>query len=80
MSEFDAVFWYEVKNPNATTRSVALCYAILMASTPAIHPGAWRKINDGIMVHQGGNAGLQKVKKAAWEIYTGVSRINEVAP
>jgi len=80
MSEFDAVFWFEVKSPNATTRSIAICYALLMASTPAIHPAAWRKVNDGVMVHHGGAAGLRKVKRDAWEIYTGVSQINEPQP
>ena len=51
MSEFDAMFWFEVKSPNATTRSIALSRqrTTVLGSTPKSSDSACMLIPSGAM-------------------------------
>lgn len=82
----DKLFWSEVKNGNATARSVAICYALLIAEDRSLaasmgdryQPRDWRPINDGVMAHRGGAQALERVKALAWKINDAAAKVNEV--
>lgn len=78
----DDVFLWEVKAPGSTLRSIAVCYALLIAEEAALktvygpthEPRDWREINDSIMLYYRGVFGLERVKTLAWKIHDGLAK------
>lgn len=82
---FAQLFCGEIKNPRATRRSIAICYALLISkvayerSTGGHQDYNWQSYNTLIMDRFGGMRGLEAVKRMAWEINDAAASVNEVA-
>ena len=78
MTAPELLFWAEVSSAKATQRSLAVCYALLIAQDAARQErgeppkqGWWRGINEAIAERLGQDT-VQKsdaFRKVAWDIY-----------
>lgn len=75
MTPAERIFWAEVKAPRATSRSLKLCYAILMATHASDGADFWPAIHEALRgrldladFHK-----LDRFKQEAWSIYEAVA-------
>lgn len=82
MTGSEAIFWSEVKAPRSNSRSLKLCYAILMTQHACVGADFWPTIHDALRERFPDLADYKKLdrfKCEAWEIFESVAAIQKAA-
>jgi len=88
MTAAEQLFWAEVRSPKSTARSVAVCYALLLAYAAGrfkagdpVDGDFWRPINDAINERFGLNTSrkIDRFRKVAWDINGAACEVRDAA-
>lgn len=88
MSAPEQLFWAEARSPHSTVRSVAVCYALLIAyaaarlRTDPVDADFWSKINAGVNERFGWETRrdirkIDRLRKMAWDINAAAVAVRE---
>ena len=81
MTGSEAIFWAEIKAKRANSRSLKLCYAILMAQHADGGADFWPAIHDALRerLDLSDYRKLHRFKCEAWEIYNAVPAVQRAS-
>lgn len=88
MTAAEQLYWAEVNSPKSTSRSLAVCYALLIAYAAGRHkagdpvgPEFWRPINEALNARLGldSTRKIDRFRKVAWDINGAACDVREAA-
>lgn len=82
MTGAEQLFWAEVSSEKSTRRSVAVCYALLIAVFAGEGGDFWRPVNNAVNERFGLTNVRQQdsFRKIAWDIHGAASKRGRLAP
>lgn len=80
MTPAERIFWAEVKAPRANSRSLKLCYALLMAMHAGDGADFWPAIHEALRsrLDLSDYKKLDRFKGEAWAIYDAIAKEDSV--
>lgn len=91
MTAAEQLFWAEVRSPHSTVRSIAVCYALLIAYAAGrlsagdpVDSSFWRPINEGVNERFGWVVSrdvrkIDRLRKQAWDINRAACDVRDAA-